>query len=458
MDFSSCVTTKPPATESSLEDDTSRPKDIGCGIVEALFPLCKHQTTNVDWIGLSGIYLSETDLDYLVGAAVEKSCHFRAIELNRCGLNDRSMSLILDALRAQDNTLEAIEIAGNTARINPATFDGQLGVFGFIRKLNLSYLSQTSGNEPLLQAETLLLWRLQELRLSGTALNPATIDALATYLAHPQSNSLHELYIDHAYVSGGDIATLLHSMTRDTHEPRDLHLDISQDRLAKGFEKVIGAIANGKAPSHLSMRAIEYREESLFRKMLTALMTNETIRLLDMSQTALPGDASEETCRALERFLAENDTLMELDISGEDSRLATSRFGRGLNQALVGLKSNKTLQTFRVEKQRLGLQGCSTLAEVLKENRTLRELHCGNNDIPLQGLTDLVNSLVDNTALIYLPTMDDGRAAAIRSAEITMKGMSEVESPITAQRSPSFPKPSPLGGRVCYEERLSQCP
>ncbi|RMZ16298.1 hypothetical protein D0860_01112 [Hortaea werneckii] len=453
LDFSNCVTTKPTLPAEIFEEDVAtRAKDIGCGIVEALFPLCKHQTTNVDWICLNGIVLSETDLDYLVSAAVEKSCHFRAIELNRCGLNDRSMGLILDAFRAQDNTLEGLQVAGNAARINPATFDSQLGIFGFIRKLDLSYVSQTSGKEPILQPETLLIWRLQELRLSGTTLNKATIDSLATYLAHPQSDSLHELSIDHCYVSGGDVATLLLSMSRDGSEVRDLHFDISQNRIGKDLEQVTQAIAAGRAPSHLSMRTIEYREESFFRKMVNAVAANNTIRWLDMSQTALPGDAGEDTCRALERLLAENTTLVELDLSGEDSRLATSRFGNGINQALGGLKRNGTLQTFRIERQRLGLQGASTLADVLKVNNSLRELHCGNNDIPLQGLTDLVNSLIENHTLVYLPTMDDGRASAVKSAELTMKGMSEAEAPLSP-RSPTFSKQSQGNGSSTMMKR-----
>jgi hypothetical protein len=307
----------------------------------------------------------------------------------------------------------------------------------------LSYVSRTSGSEPLLQAETLLIWRLQELRLSGTTLNEASIDAVSTYLAHPQSDSLHELFFDNAYLSGKDIATLLHSLSRNPFETRDMHLDISQSHLSDDLILVTKAISEGLAPSHLSMRAIEYREESSFRRMLNALTANKTIRYLDMSQTSLPGDASDETCRALERLLAENNTLLELNLSGDDSRLATSRFGHGINQALSGLKWNKTMQIFRIERQKLGLQGSSTLADVLKENRTLRELHCGNNNIPLQGLTDLVNSLVDNTTLIFLPPMDDGRAAAFKSAEATMRGMSEMESPV-APRSPPFSKPSPL--------------
>ncbi|KAF2172777.1 hypothetical protein M409DRAFT_62475 [Zasmidium cellare ATCC 36951] len=457
MDFSGSITVKHTAPEPT-DDEPSRVKDIGCGIVEALFPLCKHQTTNVDWICLNGIDLSETDLDYLVGAAVDKSCHFRAVELNRCGLNDRSLGLILDALRAQENTLESLEIAGNAARLNPGAFDSQLGMFGFIRKLNLSNVSRTSGSESFIQAETLLIWRLQELRLSGTTLNATTVDAVSTYLAHPQSNSLHELYVDNTYLSGGDVATLLHSLAWERKEPRNMHLDISQCLLTKGLEQVTDAITSGATPTHLSMRAIEYREEPQFRKIIAALTANKTIQFLDMSQTALPGDASEDTCRALSKLLAENDTLRELDLSGDDSRLATSKFGAGINDALTGLKLNKTMHIFRVEKQKLGFQGASTLAEVLRENRTLLELHCDNNDIPLHGLTDLVNSLVDNTTLVFLPPMNDGRAAAFKSAEATMKVMADFESPTspTHSKSGSFSSASVMRRSVANVKKTAQ--
>ena len=439
MDFSGCVTALS-ADQTDTADEETKPRDIGCGLVQALAPLCRHQTTNVDWICLNGIQLTDTDMDYLVSAAVDKSCHFRAIEMNRCGLGDRNIGLILDALRAHENTLESVQIAGNAARIDPSLFDSQLSVFGFIRKLNLSNTARTSGSEPLLTAETLLIWRLQELRLSGTSLNSASIDAVATYLAHPQSRTLHELSVDNAYLSGSDVATLLHSLAQDSDRTRDLHLDISHNILTKGLEEVTKAIAEGMAPSHLSMRAIEYREESQFRRMVNALTANKTIRFLDMSQTALPGDATDETCRALSRMLSDNSTLRELDWSGEVSRLASSKFGPGINDALMGLKQNKALITFRVEKQKLGLQGASTLAEVLKENTTLRELHCANNEIPLHGLTDLVNSLINNTTLLYLPTMSDGREAAFRTAELTMKGMSDPEPPplSSGMRSATF--------------------
>lgn len=175
LDFSGCITRK---SRHHL-DSLSKERDIGCGIVEALFPLCKYQTTNVDWIALNNINLSDTDLDYLVAAAVERNCHLRALELSGCGLDDRALSLILDSLRPQENTLEAIDLSSNPARLTPTTFDSQIGIFGYLTKLNLSHLARTSGPEPLITLETFQAWRLQELIFSGTSLNSAMVDAIA---------------------------------------------------------------------------------------------------------------------------------------------------------------------------------------------------------------------------------------------------------------------------------------
>jgi hypothetical protein len=454
LDFSGCITANSRRRNhsrtptSSPEDEMSPSRDIGCGVVEALFPLCKHQTTNVDWICLNGIELSEMDIDYLVGAAVDKSCHFRAIELNRCGLGDRSIGIILDALRYQENTLESLEIAGNTARLNPASLDGQLGIFGFIRKLNLSQVTITSGNEPLIQADTLLVWRLQELRFSGTTLNDATIDAVSTYLGHPQSASLRQLCVDNTYITGRGVATLLYSLAgSDDDAPRDLHLDISQSLLNKDGDIVASAIAESRTPSQLSMRAIEFRDEGVFRKIIAAFAANRTTRYLDMSQAGLPGDASEDTCRALQKMFRDNHTIVELDLSGDDSRLAASKFGPGINNALLGLAHNSAIQILRMEKQKLGLLGAGALAEVLHSNKTLTELHCDNNEIPLQGLTAMVDSLDHaNTTLVYLPHMADGRAAAIRAAKATMKSMADLDTPGSSPTSsPITAKPSGTG-------------
>ena len=446
MDFTACITTKPP---ECTEDVEYRPKDIGCGIVEALFPLCKHQTTNVDWIILNGIHLSDTDLDYLIGAAVDKACHFRALELSRCSLTDRAINLILDTLRAQDNTLEALDLSGNLARLSPTAFDFQISVFGFIRKLDLSYTARTSGPEPLLSAETLLTWRLEELRLTGTHLNDATVESLATYLRHSQSNTLRDLYLDHCYLSGRQIAVLMQAMVRYPDEPRPLHLDISHNNITKDFEYLSRAISSNCAPSHVTLKAIEYREESIFRHLINAIRVNNSIKCLDISRNSLPNEVNEETSQALERLFAENTGLEELDISGEDSRLESSRFGAGFNRALTGLRHNKSLHILRAQFQRLGFPGATILAGVLRENTVLRELHCEHNDIPLAALTDMINALGQNTTLVHLPMMDEGRAAALRQTELSVKSIRDEAplSPVKASMAPVSKTPSTFGMR-----------
>ncbi|KAI9847833.1 MAG: hypothetical protein M1837_001726 [Sclerophora amabilis] len=410
LDFSFCVTRKSQVNESEAPDP-------GCEIAEALFPLCRKQLTNVDWVVLNGIELDETDLDYLVDAAAERASHLRALEISRCGLTDRSLQLILNAMLSQDSTLESIDISGNLARLSPSTFQGQIGHFGFIRKLNLSRVHRTSGPEPLVAPETLLNWRLEELQLSETAVNEQTTDSISAYLATPMSDTLRVLRLDQCGLTGKDVAVFMHSMTRTPGKARDLHLSVSENRLEQGHDKLVAAIAQGLTPSKLTMKMVEYRKEDHFRQLVQALRKNTTLKYLDISKASLPYDANDETCEALQLMFAENKTLEELDISGEHAHLEVAKFGIGLNDALTGLKQNTALKVLRIEYQKLGFQGANTLSSVLEENVTLREIYCENNDINLQGLTVLVNSLANNTSVCYMPTMERDRHESLRTVE-----------------------------------------
>jgi hypothetical protein len=81
--------------------------------------------------------------------------------------------------------------------------------------------------------------------------------------------------------------------------------------------------------------------------------------------------------------------------------------------------------------QKLGLQGASTLSEVLDENRVLREIYCDHNDINLQAMTALVDGLIRNTTLLYLPAMDHDRMASLQRLEKEIRADShEPFSPI----------------------------
>lgn len=392
-----------------LNDDEDA-LDAGCGLCQALFPLCARQQTNIDWIVLNGIILCKVDIDYLYGAALDRSCHFRAVDLAYCGLNDRNMETILEAIEHQAATMESIDLSGNLARLEPRALGRHLGGLEFIRKINLSNISRTSGPEPLFAADTLVSWKLVEIRLARTSLNEQTVEALATYLRSDQSNYLRILQLDQCKLTGSAAATMLTAMDRGPGQPRDLHIQLNENHLEQHHEQLVNVISNSHTPNQVTMQMLEYKSERGFQRLLEAFARNKSTKYLDISKVSLPADASDETCNALHRLLAENDTLEVLDISGEHSHLEAATFGSGLNHALAGLKFNQSLKVLHVEHQKLSLQGASTLATVLEKNQSLVEIHCENNEINLQAFTVLVNSLEQNTTLLFLPLMEKDRA------------------------------------------------
>lgn len=405
LDFSYCLTRTPTLDKGS--------RDPGCGIPEAIFPVCRRELTSVNWVVLNGIKLGESDLDYLVDAASQRRSHLRALEVGDCGLSVHDLDLLLSTLVAQESSLEAINISGVQGRLNPDVLQQYIGYFGQIRKINLSRISRTSGSDALITAEMLFNWRLEELVLSRTAVNRETVDSIATYLASDRSQNLRMLRLDQCGLSGEDVAMFMHSLSVGQNGPRSLHLHVNENRLDNGCSFLFQAIAKNMTPTHLSMQMIDFKKEEHFRELVDALRKNSSLRYLDISKASLPYDAGPETCRMLQQMFEENGTLEALDISGENAHLDVARFGIGLNLALTGLKKNTSLKVLRIEHQKLGLQGANTLASVLEENKALREVHCENNDINLQSFTVLVNGLQCNRTLLSLSCMDRDRVMSL---------------------------------------------
>lgn len=407
LDFSFCLTRRP--------SSAGEVPDSGCGICEALFPLCSKQYTNVDWITLNGILLSETDTDYLYAAAIEKSCHFRAIEVAYCGLADRSFQSILQALSHQGATLEWLVVAGNFARLEPSFLREYLDEFSLLRVVNFSNISRTSGKEPLFELDTLRRWKLQQLNLSRSPLNAATLQVLADYLRDPQSNWLTMLSLDQCALTGGTIKDLCYAMVRPV--PRQLHLSVSDNHLEDEHAELVDVIQQSLTPTQLTMEMLEYKDEKNFQLFLQAWSQNTSTHWLNISKVSLPCPAGDETVTVMKHMLANNQGLQWLNISGEEAHLEVATFGFGLNRALLGLKTNKTLKHLHVQHQRLGIPGANTLATIIEENSSLLQLHCDRNGFNFQAFSVIVSSLVHNHTLQYLSPMEVDRAAEIRKWE-----------------------------------------
>lgn len=387
--------------------------------------------TNVDWIVLNGISLTDIDIDYFFTAAIDKSCHIRALEVGSCALAARSMQTVLQAISHQAQTMEAIDLSSNPARLEYGVLQEYLSELEFIRKLNLSDVNISSGPEALIPAETLYGWKLVELRLSRTSVNEATVDALAAYLISDRSTFLRHLELDRCRLTGSEAATLLSAADSGSSGTRNLHIYLSENQLEQHHEALVDAVSRSCTPYCLTMQMLEYKDERKFSKLLDAFAQNTKTKYLDISKASLQNDASAGTCEALHRMFANNNTLCEINISGEDSHLEAANYGSGLNKALVGLMHNQSLEILRIENQRLGLQGASTMASVLAVNRTLQAVHLENNEINLQAFTVLVNAVEDNNTLLFLPSMDADRALSQGKVDREIENIRNPSTPIS---------------------------
>jgi hypothetical protein len=177
LDFSNSIMRIPNPTLDQTGEDK------GCVIIEALYPLCANQNTNVDWIILSGIHLAKSDFEYVMAMVSRKDCHIRAIELNGCHIDVFNMRLLLQSLPTQCNTLEVIDISNNPGRISPSiTFPLTFTECRAMKRLNLSGLHISPEPVSLISMEVLSSWRLEELSFAKTRVNEATLSTLIRYV------------------------------------------------------------------------------------------------------------------------------------------------------------------------------------------------------------------------------------------------------------------------------------
>ena len=221
---------------------------------------------------------------------------------------------------------------------------------------------------------------------------------------------------------------------------RNMHINLSDNHLEQHHDALVDAIGRSCSPVRVTMQMMEYKKEKNFQRLIKAYSKNTTTQVLDISKLSLPTDAGDDTCEILHQLFTQNNTLKEIDISGEHTHIEAAQYGNGLNHALAGLKRNKTLRVLRVEHQKLGLQGASTLASVLEVNDTLQEIHCENNEINLQAFTVLVNSLEHNKTLLYLSSMVMDRAWTQNKVDREIVNIRDTPSPSPVTRMSSSTK------------------
>jgi Ran GTPase-activating protein (RanGAP) involved in mRNA processing and transport len=118
------------------------------------------------------------------------------------------------------------------------------------------------------------------------------------------------------------------------------------------------------------------------------------------------GIKSEEDCKLLSQFIAENKSIIDLSIRGNDFcstvntvSMMTVKCIKGINDIFQGLKSNNTLQSLDLSLNNLEHEHFVLLSVYLKENTSLTKLDISNNNMEDDSFETLSQGLAQNKTL-----------------------------------------------------------
>ncbi|OAA74630.1 leucine rich repeat protein [Akanthomyces lecanii RCEF 1005] len=363
-------------------------------LLRPIMELLRRQLSHCHSIVLSRNPISKAGADDLRDTFSNHKVRLRRLELANCGLVDFGLSDIWTALDYQADSLEIIDLSNNQGNVKFEIVCNALSHLRRATKLCIARNVRLATGLSLFDDDTLATWQLQELDLSGIILNDATVESLANYLSASGSQSLRKLCLDFAGLNGFQAARLFRSMGPG----REMEVYMNSNRIDDGIADLCDAISAGLGPWCLFLQMIDFAREESYVKLLRALAQNTSIKCLSLAGTSTPDAASETACQAVFDFLAKNNTVRYLDMSGFDSKLDEGRLGRGFSRALGGLRHNTRIEHLRVRSQMLNIN-VGDFAGALGVNKTLRTVDCSSNDLTLSNLRYLITHLEGNTSI-----------------------------------------------------------
>ncbi|KAG0050571.1 hypothetical protein BGZ83_004657, partial [Gryganskiella cystojenkinii] len=379
----------------------------------------------------------DSSVGQLLAKSLEGSRQFRTLDLTNCNIGVAGMEALVFRLE----NMYTIRIQGNQSddrwwqwmdtvmERNPTLQKCRLG----------APVPHPNPGTPLLSASRLrTLQELTVLDLSTTPVNEPTLAAIEAFVNTHQE--IMTLTLARCGLNWSSLVPLFLTLCR-VNKSTKFTLDVSQNPLfqqekstLRWGESIQAATemiavtgpASGTKPFGIHMQRMMIRDDVLGRVLnaletatcfnefnVKGLMIEHEKEIAELEslpyevacQKITPTNASEGTCRALERVLALNKTLLMLDISGTETMVAapsesssshetsegdvgvsrlksvrTGGFGRDVSLAFPGLAHNETLRILSMDHNKFGEDGMAVLALALKTNRGLGVLSCDGND------------------------------------------------------------------------------
>lgn len=386
----------------------------GCEIVPPIYLLLKSLQSRCKSIVLSGNPMVPTDISELSRTLQNLAEFMKCIALSRCQLDDGCLSTLWDGIHAQRQSIEMLELADNTGRIDATRVSQTLLEAHKLRHLDLAHCLKGELEGPLFNPWVTSLytdpWRLEHLDLSGWKINADTMTAFVKYLSVDESICLRHLVLSNCGITGETATAIL----RKVGGGRDLHLHLNGNPLEEISTDWIELIHGNEAPRMLHLDMVQFTREYNFNRLLMAMAHNETIEFLSMAGTGPPGRASSRTSDLLSLLFELNATLQYLDFSGYSGKLEDGHMGWGLSGALGGLRQNTTLRQLRIRNHDLGAaEHVTELCRVIAANQGLVMLDVRNNNFNHHQFGNLVTALRHNEQMVSFPLSPADRDYAV---------------------------------------------
>lgn len=364
--------------------------------------LLRYEACRCHSISLSGNLLYPGDVEDMANLLVLDHTYLKKLEIAKCGLGDAGLTKVWTGISGQAASLEVVDTSDNQGTVKFEVIYPSLAELRAIKSLRIAGNTRLPPGVSLFDEAALNFWVLEELDLSGIALNDATVDLIASYLRLPNSLDLRVLRLSNCGLNGRQVAHLFWEMGQS----RRMAVHINGNRLDEGIDNLCEAISCGFGPWSLFIRMVEFNLETSYIKLLRALTVNTTIECLSLAGTTTVDSFSEEACEAVSDFFSNNDTVRYLDLSGFDAKLDDGHLGQDFSRALSGLRANTRIEHLRVRSQMLNVN-IGDLAEAISSNKTLHSLDCEGNGFNLSNFRHLVKHLADNTTIRYFSAFDD---------------------------------------------------
>jgi Ran GTPase-activating protein (RanGAP) involved in mRNA processing and transport len=377
----------------------------GDGLTAISDALAANKENAVNTIDLSNNPFDEKGMQSFAAFVSGMTHGLVRLNLSNCGFNKAAIQAFGGALRKNihsSSTLTILSLARN--QLGP---EGSSAVAQFLANPNALKeldISSTDANlDTVLPAVIRGSTSISSLNISGNKLAAKGVKSMTTFLQ--SSDALKNLNIASTSISVELLKEILRAIGSNVYL-QDFDLNIADNKLGSGGASLIANLdTDARNIMVLNAGDNEFGDEGV-SLVATGLASHQSLKVLDLSRnfSAKPTKARDTAVDNLINLISGECPLETLVLRGNK----TAALRADLVPFLYGLATNDTLLRLDISGQQMGNKGALALGKALQINKKLQELRWDDNGTTLQGFVSFRNGLMRNISLkdMQVPVLD----------------------------------------------------